>query len=598
MTRKQIALMTSVLLLLVLGAVFLIRHQAIDHRATVVKGQADLRNSPITEEVLRLDGTWRFQSNAVTEVSQFSYRTIPYVTPYPQATYEIDVALPPGQFALRIPATLSNATLLIDGEPVTPVFTSIGNQAKQSYLVLLDEPVSTFRLTMQMADLQGDSSSVEESILIGPINQMMAVQNTFFSYDFIILLISFLIFSFYAIVYTLHRTETIYLYGTTFFFMTSLSLAIHNGLGVTLSDGVANRIVLAVSLLSVCMLLEFARRIERVPFDQFLIYMRYPIYVLSALVLFIPSGWFEEFQYFAWIFVLFMTFFWIGLNVNWLVERTTKHHPFEFLLFTVTLLIGYIGLIINTFVALPNQYVYTNIFSIIYFLLMFLLLPIHLSTDKQEKEEVEVRASQNEMSFFNAQIKPHFLYNTFGNVIALCYTAPHEAARLLSHLSTYVRFIFESGRTDTNITLRQELNMIDSYLAIEQTRFNDSFTILKEVDDAVLDWQVPPLLIQPLVENAIRHGLPKKVGSKRLLLSIQIIDDALDIRVADNGIGFDTKKQCDEAKGIGLLNIQRRIEYVAGGDFTLHSEIGAGTNVHIRLPRQERTNDRYAYDFD
>lgn len=206
-------------------------------------------------------------------------------------------------------------------------------------------------------------------------------------------------------------------------------------------------------------------------------------------------------------------------------------------------------------------------------------------------------ASQHEMSFFNAQIKPHFLYNTFGNVIALCYTSPPDAARLLSHLSTYVRFIFENGRTENEISIRQEVDMIDSYLAIEQTRFRDSFEVKKEIDESLLDCSIPPLLIQPLVENAVRHGIYRHPGHKRLTLSIQEQSGMIVIRVHDTGSGFDTNVS-NETSGIGICNIKSRIEHLHGATFDLASTLKKGTTIHLRLPKQERTNHINAYDFN
>ncbi|MCT4777703.1 histidine kinase, partial [Exiguobacterium aquaticum] len=360
----------------------------------------------------------------------------------------------------------------------------------------------------------------------------------------------------------------------------------------------AHKLNLITALLSIAMLINFALKLERVPFRRFLTYVAYPFYALSLIALVLPYNAHTTFDQFAWLYVLFITFFWTGLNINWLFERKDNGYPFEFLVFTVALIIGYIGQLLNALIDHPNQELYTSVMSLIYFLLMFTLLPIHLSTDKRQKREVQTFANQSEISFFNAQIKPHFLYNTFGNVIALCYTAPTEAARLLSHLSTYVRFIFENGRTENDISLGQELEVIDSYLMIEQTRFNDAFTITKDIDESVLNASIPPLLLQPLVENAVQHGLMKQEGVKRLMLSVQASDDSIDIRIADNGIGFDPTPHLKQSNGIGIPNVRNRIGFLPGATFKLNSEPGVGTHVHIRLPKRERMNSQHAHDFD
>lgn len=602
MTRKHIGLMLVIILVAITSGLVLTRGQTIDSTATVTRGSADLTESQVTEHITRLDGTWRFQSSLLDAVDRQSYRNVPHVTPHATATYEVDVALPPGQYALRVPQNHPHVRILIDGEPADPVYSSVKQGDRQAYLVLLDPNSSDFRLTMQVSGSTDRPTGLEDSLLIGPINNMLTLQNELFSYDFVNVLIACLIFLFYAIVSVFHRKESIYLYGAGFFFLIALSLLTRDQIVFefipVMTYVVAHKVSLIAVLLSVCMLIEFAIRLERVPYERFLRLATYPLYVLSAVAIIIPyavHGWFD---YAACIYVLFIAFFLTGLNINWLFERKSTGYPLEFLIFTLAMIIGYIGQTINILIPHPNQDTYTSILSLIYFVLMFTLLPLHLSTDKRQKQEVQTFAAQSEISFFNAQIKPHFLYNTFGNVIALCYTAPNEAARLLSHLSTYVRFIFENGRTDSNITLGQELEMIDSYLSIEQTRFNDAFTIIKDIDDSLFNVEVPPLLIQPLVENALRHGLMRKGGNKRLMLAVQDLGSAIEVRIADNGVGFDPKRTAMPTSGIGIPNVRNRIAYVPNATFTLQSEVGVGTNVLIRLPKRERMNVPNAHDLD
>lgn len=593
MTRNRMTFIFILVMLIGVSLTLLIRHQSINPTSTVKQGSASLRSSSIDEELLRLDGSWRYESGIVSDVDRRSYRMIPFTTPYRESTYEIDLTLPTGTFALLIPASMSSSTILIDGTPVDT--TQIGNNrlTEQPSLLLLNDEIRDFRLTIQHKQEAGNPLPIEESILIGPLHQIMTAQNAYTGYEFFMLLISLLIAMFYTIVYLFHRNERLYGYGTAFFLLTSLSLMSRDGMWITGSD----KLTLSSALLSIIMLIEFARCLEHVSFDRFLALARYPLYALTALAVILPHSIFSVFEYFVWMIVLFITFFWVGLNIGWLLEKYKTTNTLELLTFTLAQLVGYIGIMTSTFIVSSNQQLYANTFTIIYFLLMFLLLPIHLSTDKKKKQQVEALASQHEMSFFNAQIKPHFLYNTFGNVIALCYTSPPEAARLLSHLSTYVRFIFENGRTDHDISIRQEVDMIDSYLAIEQTRFRDSFEVVKEIDESLLDYAIPSLLIQPLVENAVRHGLYRHPGQKRLTISIHEKGGMIDICVRDTGSGFDPS-QSNESPGIGICNIKRRIEHLPGATFDLTSTIKRGTAVYLRLPKQERTNHVNAYDFN
>ncbi|TCI77973.1 histidine kinase [Exiguobacterium sp. SH0S1] len=600
MTPKYIGLTLLILLLALTGGLTFTRGQSIDSTATVIQGTADLSASEVTDTIVRLDGTWRFQSSLLDQVDRQTYRNVPYVTPHQVATYEVDVSLPPGQYALRVPRNHPHIRLAIDGEAVSPVYSSTPD-SRHAYLVLLDTHTPDFRLTMQVTRSDERTTGIQDSLLIGPTSSIMALQNKFFTYDFIIILISLLIFSFYAIVFMFHRKESLYLYGAAFFFLIGLSLLTRDQMIIfefipAMTYVVAHKFSMITGLLSLTMLIGFALRLEQVPFSRFLSIASYPLYAFSLIALIIPYSVHATFDYVAWVYVLVIALFWTGLNIHWLFERKDDRYPFEFLIFTLALVIGYIGQLIYVFITHPNQVLYSNVLSLIYFLLMFMLLPVHLSTDKKQKREVQTFATQSEISFFNSQIKPHFLYNTFGNVIALCYTAPNEAARLLGHLSTYVRFIFENGRTETDISLRQELAVIDSYLMIEQTRFDGAFTIIKEIDETVLDALIPPLLIQPLVENAVQHGLMKQDGVKRLMLSVQDAGDMIDIRIADNGVGFDPKTVLHELSGIGIPNVKSRIGYLPDATFKLNSEHGVGTNVHIRLPKRERMTVTHADD--
>lgn len=603
MTRKHIGLMLLIILVALSSALVLTYGQTVDSTATVTQGTADLTESDVTNQVLRLDGTWRFQSSLLDRVDRKSYRNVPHITPHATATYEADVALPPGQYALRVPRNHPHLQLAIDGNPVTPVYSSTTQDARSAYLVLLDPLTQNFRLTMQLSANDDRPTGIEESLLIGPVSHVMAMQNKFLSYDFVIILIALLIFLFYGIVSLLHRKEALYVYGAAFFLLVGLSLLTRDQMMIfevipAMTYVAAHKFSLVTVLLSIGMLIEFAIRLERVPFQRFLKAVSYPLYVFSVIALVVPYNVHTWFDYMVWMYVLFIAFFWTGLNINWLFERKDDGYPFEFLIFTVSMVIGYIGQTINLLIRHPNQDLYASFLSLIYFILMFALLPIHLSTGKRKQREVQTLATQSEISFFNAQIKPHFLYNTLGNVIALCYTAPNEAARLLSHLSTYIRFIFENGRTDTDITLAQELEMIDSYLTIEQTRFNDAIAITKDIDESVLNTLIPPLLIQPLVENAVRHGLMKKDGTKRLMLSVKDFGSTIEVHIADNGIGFETTTKVWEPSGIGLPNVKNRIGYLDGATFKLQSEPGVGTHVQVRLPKREGTNRTHAYDLD
>ncbi|MCT4788010.1 histidine kinase, partial [Exiguobacterium mexicanum] len=217
MTPKSIGLVVLMIVFALAGGLALTRGQTIDDAVTVTQGTADLTDSRVTEHIMRLDGTWRFQSSFLDQVDRESYRSVPHMTPHKTATYEADISLPPGQYALRVPRNHPHVNLLIDGKNVSPVYASTVEDPRHAYLVLLDTHTPTFRLTIQTAETEELATGVSDSLLIGPTSNMMTYHNKYFSYEFVIVLISLLIFSFYAIVWLFHRKEALYLYGAAFF---------------------------------------------------------------------------------------------------------------------------------------------------------------------------------------------------------------------------------------------------------------------------------------------------------------------------------------------------------------------------------------------
>ncbi|WP_286038473.1 hypothetical protein [Exiguobacterium mexicanum] len=174
------------------GGLALTRGQTIDDAVTVTQGTADLTDSRVTEHIMRLDGTWRFQSSFLDQVDRESYRSVPHMTPHKTATYEADISLPPGQYALRVPRNHPHVNLLIDGKNVSPVYASTVEDPRHAYLVLLDTHTPTFRLTIQTAETEELATGVSDSLLIGPTSNMMTYHNKYFSYEFVIVLISLL----------------------------------------------------------------------------------------------------------------------------------------------------------------------------------------------------------------------------------------------------------------------------------------------------------------------------------------------------------------------------------------------------------------------
>ena len=183
------------------------------------------------------------------------------------------------------------------------------------------------------------------------------------------------------------------------------------------------------------------------------------------------------------------------------------------------------------------------------------------------------------------QINPHFLFNTLTSISSLIRSQPETARMLIVKLSGLLRRLLRGQ--EHFVTLREELAAVDEYLDIERVRFGPSLVVMKDVDEASLDVMVPSLILQPLVENSIKHGLSRKVGEGRIAIRSARQNGHTVIEVIDNGIGMVAPAQgAPDGPGIGLRNVNERLRviYGAGYQVRLTSTQGQGTSVRIEIP--------------
>ena len=179
---------------------------------------------------------------------------------------------------------------------------------------------------------------------------------------------------------------------------------------------------------------------------------------------------------------------------------------------------------------------------------------------KKLKVEGELRhaALKSELSALKAQLNPHFLYNTF-NVISASVPPENEKTRqMIAELSDLFRYQLKASQVE-NVPLREELAFVNKYLTLEKERFQERLEINIDVDDAILDEMVPPMLLQPLIENSVRHGLSSLIEGGSITISVKKKGEHLAFEISDTGIGVDNKESVFN-KGIGLTNTRLRLE--------------------------------------
>ena len=200
----------------------------------------------------------------------------------------------------------------------------------------------------------------------------------------------------------------------------------------------------------------------------------------------------------------------------------------------------------------------------------------------QEQETLLLAAKIEALS---NQINPHFLFNTLASISSLIRTQPDTARMLITKLSGLLRRLMRS--TDHFVTLREELESVDEYLDIEVVRFGPQIKVVKRISPDTLDVIVPSMILQPLVENSIKHGLEKKIGEGRITITTRLRDRQIVIEVHDDGLGM-TEERLQQAvgEGIGLSNVNERLRtiYGAGCQLKLKSIPGEGTWASVEIP--------------
>lgn len=216
-------------------------------------------------------------------------------------------------------------------------------------------------------------------------------------------------------------------------------------------------------------------------------------------------------------------------------------------------------------------------------------LKARVGTLQRMKEAVE-DAIKIETAFLQSQIKPHFLYNALSIIMSLCYSDGERAGDLLGELSNYLRGSFDIDPHNSIISLKKEISLVKSYVKLEKARFGDRLKVEFSIEEKTLELRIPALIIQPIVENAIRHGLMKRISGGQVRISIDIKNNELIIIVNDDGVGIPQEKLKTlldnniSSGSVGLRNVNKRLVNEYGQGLVIDSIEGQGTEVLTKIP--------------
>ena len=204
-----------------------------------------------------------------------------------------------------------------------------------------------------------------------------------------------------------------------------------------------------------------------------------------------------------------------------------------------------------------------------------------------ERREHQARelAAVAQLEALRAQINPHFLFNSLNSIVQLISSDPARAEECVERLAEIFRYLLRSENRSF-VTLADELDIVDAYLDIERARFGEKLGVDYVVEEGARHRFVPTLILQPLIENAVRHGVSQKVGGGRVSIEADLEGDDLRLIVRDTGVGLSQPVRQDSTPGVGLRNVHNRLVQLFGDDYAprIDSEPGNGTAVTLRVP--------------
>lgn len=262
------------------------------------------------------------------------------------------------------------------------------------------------------------------------------------------------------------------------------------------------------------------------------------------------------------------------LNIEGLMRRRKRLSHKAFLSFLLAMLPTTVMLVINTFVEV---YPLVDICVVMSALSMYSLI---LSDQVEQYLSRQREIANQRNSIMVLQMRPHFIYNTMTSIYCLCGQNPKLARQVIMDFTTYLRKNFTAIASATPIPFSSELEHTRAYLAVEQAQYEDSLFV--EYDTPHIWFRVPPLTLQPIVENAVKHGRDPYAGPFRIFIKTRKTDSGSEIVVADNGKGFAPAD--DSEPHTALKNIQQRLEIMCGGSLTITPNDGGGTVVTVIIP--------------
>lgn len=636
-----------VVFLLAIAVLIVYYARALDSEESVHDGQIDLTHTNFSEAgTVELNGAWEFYWGQFLEPADFAdgprqdvrylqvpgnWRSDQEGKHYPNqgyATYRIRIEnIPDTRYFGLKKANIRNASriyvndnlILTDGQLSERLQGSVGGN--NSRVVYFELDTSTADIIVQVANHEYLTGGIAKPISFGTQDRLSIEHNQKVMFEFCMILIVLIIGLFYLFLYISNREYRKREPVTLPLAFSCFALGLMNGI---YSERVITILIPEITLdatlrfgylmssLSVVTLMLVIQNIYAVTVPSSMrnalavsygvtvvLLLTLPLEVYTGSLIFFMLGTLGLF-FVVWLrlLVLFLKSPVQGSNDG--EHGTIIVSLFCIFLYWLDLILYSVGIKTNMLLSFLTLAVYSIAFMV--------LLIIRYARSYKKNEELSIQlietfstldqtakeAQRNELAFLQAQIKPHFLFNALSSIISLCYTNGERAAKLLTDLSNYLKRAFQTDLDTDEVTIENELQLIRAFVDIEKVRFGDRLDIVYEIDTEALSCRIIPLVIEPIVENAIRHGIMKNKAGGRIRLSIRKTGRNVVVCVEDNGKGIDPQRlkairahetavQNPSGNGISVANINARLRNVYGVE--LHfSTNDQGTIVSFTIP--------------
>ncbi|MGM8365665.1 sensor histidine kinase [Virgibacillus sp. W0181] len=636
---KQVFLWVSFVVIVGLGIYY---WDALNNEGLVKDGEVNISETDFANNgVIKLNGEWEFYWGKLltSEDLEGLDTTVPYINVpgswirdldgnrYANkgfATYRMVINdIPENQFFGMKKSNIRNASkifvngelVLEDGQVTRTLEKSIpGNNSEMVYFEMNE---STAEIIIQASNHEYIVGGISKPILFGSQREMIKGQQQSIIFEFAMIFIVFMVGVFYTILFITSKYYRIKEPATFALAFACLCFGIMGSIyseriitiiipEITLSSTFRfGHIVNALSGIFVLMVVNKinAKFLPNQVRNIIAIIFGFLILFALSLPLEIYLGTLTFYMIFGVcaFFSMWLRIFWLYLNKKHAVNSSVEHITLVIAMFCVfqfwfDVTIYSFGLTSNMDVAFFCMAVFSIAIAslLIHRYTLYYKKSAELSYELLETlnivSEKSSQVDEKELAFLQAQIKPHFLFNALNVIASLVLTNRDKAYELVLSLSDYLRAKFDFYNKEQWISVHEELDFIYAYLKIEKARFEDRLKVIASIEDGV-DFVVPPFIIQPIVENAVRHGINMKKEGGTVTITIEKTAEGHNISVSDDGIGISEEKlqnilhsNRSNGDGIGLHNIQKRMKRLFGYGLSIESVQGKGTTISLNIP--------------